>query len=291
MIQRKPLTAFLFLLPALAVYVLIVIYPLFQGAFLSLTDSKVGNAGNFVGAENYRELVGDTEVMRALGVTLAYAAVVVVVQNGLGLLLARALFNRMRIRRLVSLLILLPTLMSAVMAAFVWSYLFSPTGGINALLKAVGLESLNRVWLGDPATALWAIALVNIWMFAGYSAAIFLAGYMNLPTELLDAAQVDGARGFRRFASVEWPLLAPALTVNVTLSLIGSLKVFELPLVMTNGGPAGSTTTLSMLIFSKIFGGQGSFAYGTAIAILLLVVVVVIAGTTQSLLRRREERI
>ena len=127
MIQRKPLTAFLFLLPALAVYVLIVIYPLFQGAFLSLTDSKVGNAGNFVGAENYRELVGDTEVMRALGVTLAYAAVVVVVQNGLGLLLARALFNRMRIRRLVSLLILLPTLMSAVMPAF--AALFAQEGG------------------------------------------------------------------------------------------------------------------------------------------------------------------
>ncbi|KTS05282.1 carbohydrate ABC transporter permease [Microbacterium testaceum] len=291
MIHRKPLTAALFLAPALAIYLLIVAYPLFQGISLSLTDSKVGNAGHFVGAANYAKLATDGDVVRALGITVVYAAVVVVVQNGIGLLLARALYNRPRVRRLGNALVLVPTLMSAVMAAFIWNSLLSPDGSINSLLRAAGLDALTRVWLGDPATALWAIALVNIWMFAGYSASIFLAGYMNLPSDLLDAARVDGASGWQRFTAVEWPLLAPALTVNITLSLIGSLKVFELPLVMTNGGPAGSTTTLTMLIFFKIFGGQGSFAYGATIATLLLVVVVVLASTTQALLRRREDRI
>ena len=291
MIQRRPATAALFLAPALVVYIVIVGYPLIQGLYLSVTDSKVGNAADFVGLANYSRLIADSDVTRALGVTIAYALVVVVVQNTIGLALARALFVRAGARRIGSTLILVPTLMSAVMAAFIWNSLFAPDGAINALLRALGLDDLTRVWLGDPSTALWAIAVVNIWMFAGYSAAIFLAGYMNLPSELVDAARVDGASGWRRFTAVEWPLLAPALTVNVTLALIGSLKVFELPLVMTNGGPAGATTTLSMLIFSKIFGGQGSFAYGATIAVLLLVVVVVIAGTTQTLLRRREELI
>lgn len=291
MIQRRPATAALFLAPALVVYIVIVGYPLIQGLYLSVTDSKVGNAADFVGLANYSKLIADSDVTRALGVTIAYALVVVVVQNTIGLALARALFVRAGARRIGSTLILVPTLMSAVMAAFIWNSLFAPDGAINALLRALGLDDLTRVWLGDPSTALWAIAVVNIWMFAGYSAAIFLAGYMNLPSELVDAARVDGASGWRRFTAVEWPLLAPALTVNVTLALIGSLKVFELPLVMTNGGPAGATTTLSMLIFSKIFGGQGSFAYGATIAVLLLVVVVVIAGTTQTLLRRREELI
>ncbi len=291
MIHRKPLTAVAFLAPALVVYLLIIAYPLIQGLYLSATDSKVGNASNFIGIANYAALASDSDVMRALGVTVAYAIVVVVVQNALGLALARALYVRPRIRQLGNTVILIPTLMSAVMAAFVWNSLLAPSGAINTLLKSIGLDSLAHVWLGDPSTALWAIALVNVWMFAGYSAAIFLAGYMNLPSELLDASNVDGASGWRRFASVEWPLLAPALTVSVTLSLIGSLKIFELPLVMTNGGPAGSTTTLTMLIFSKIFGGQGSFAYGATIAVLLLVVVVLFAGITQSLLRRREERI
>ena len=291
MIHRRPLVALAFIAPALAMYLAIIVYPLVQGLVLSVTNSKIGNAGDFVGAANYLAMAKDGNVMRALGVTVAYAVVVVIAQNAIGLGLARALFMRPRVRQLGSTLILVPTLMSAVMAAFVWNSLLAPDGAVNSLLKSLGLSTLTHVWLGDPSTALWAIALVNIWMFSGYSAAIFLAGYMNLPTELLDASSVDGAAGWRKFVSIEWPLLAPATTVNVTLSLLGSLKVFELPFVMTNGGPAGSTTTLTMLIFQKIFGGQGSFAYGATIAVLLLVVVVLFAGATQSLLRRREERI
>jgi len=292
MITRRPLVAVAFMAPAVALYLILVVYPLVQGLILSTTDSKIGNAADFVGLKNYAALANDSDVIRALGVTIAYAVVVVIAQNAVGLALARALFMRPRIRQLGSTLILLPTLMSAVMAAFVWNSLLAPDGAINALLKALGLGTLTHVWLGDPSTALWAIAVVNIWMFAGYSAAIFLAGYMNLPAELIDASSVDGASGWRRFTAVEWPLLAPATTVGVTLSLIGSLKVFELPFVMTNGGPAGSTTTLTMVIYVKIFGGgHGGFAYGATIAVLLLVIVVVFAGVTQALLRRREERI
>ncbi|MFC8799137.1 carbohydrate ABC transporter permease [Promicromonospora sp. NPDC057138] len=291
MIHRRPLVAVAFIAPAVALYLAVIVYPLLQGLVLSVTDSKIGNVGAFVGAANYAALASDGDVMRALGITVAYAVVVVIAQNAVGLALARALYMRPRVRQLGSTLILVPTLMSAVMAAFVWNSLLAPDGAINSLLRSLGLSTLTHVWLGDPSTALWAIALVNIWMFAGYSAAIFLAGYMNMSSELLDASSVDGAAGWRRFVSIEWPLLAPATTVGVTLSLIGSLKVFELPFVMTNGGPAGSTTTLTMLIFAKVFGGQGSFAYGATISVLLLVVVVLFAGVTQSLLRRREERI
>jgi len=291
MIHRRPLVAVAFMAPAVALFLAIIVYPLVQGLVLSTTDSKIGETGHFVGGANYSAMASDGDVMRALGITVSYAVVVVIAQNAIGLGLARALFMRPRIRQLGSTLILVPTLISAVMAAFVWNSLLAPDGAINSLLRSFGLGSLTHVWLGDPSTALWAIAVVNIWMFAGYSAAIFLAGYMNLSAELLDAANVDGAAGWRRFVSVEWPLLAPATTVAVTLSLIGSLKVFELPFVMTNGGPAGSTTTLTMVIFNKIFGGQGSFAYGATVAVLLLVVVVLFAGVTQALLRRREERI
>jgi raffinose/stachyose/melibiose transport system permease protein len=208
---------------------------------------------------------------------VVYAAVVVVVQNGLGLLFASLLFRRPRVRKSLNVVLLTPTLVSPVMAAFIWSYLFAPDGGINALLGLLGLDSLQHVWLGDTSTALYSVAAVNIWMFTGYSCAIFLAGYMSVPTELLDAAAVDGASGWQRFRSVEWPMLAPALTVNVTLSLIGSLKVFEFPLVLTNGGPAGATDTLTMLVYRNVFGG--------------LVTVVVLSSATSSLLRLRERRI
>lgn len=291
MISRRPLAALGFLAPAMVIYVVVVIYPLFSSARLSLTDSVAGNVGNFVGLENFRELFDDSDVLAALWRTLAYAAVVVVAQNGIGLMLARAFFRRIRTQRPLSVMMLLPMLISPLMAAFMWSALFAPDGAINSALEAVGLGSWTRIWLGDPSTALWAIAFVNVWMFAGYSTAIFLAGYMNMPNEILEAARVDGASGWTRFRHIEWPLLAPALTVNVTLSLIGSLKVFEYPLVMTNGGPASSTTTLTLLIYQKIFGGQGSFAYGITISLLLLIVVLALSTFINTVLRRREERI
>ncbi|MFF7281227.1 sugar ABC transporter permease [Streptomyces griseorubiginosus] len=290
MIHRRRATMAAFLLPAIAVYAVFMLYPLGRGIYLSMTDSLGGPIAHFVGTEQYRAMADDPDVTAALWHTIVYAAVVVIVQNGLGLLFASMLFRRPQVRKTLSVTLLTPTLVSPVMAAFIWSYLFAPDGGINALLGLLGLDSLEHVWLGDTSTALYAVAAVNIWMFAGYSCAIFLAGYMNLPTELLDAAAVDGANGWRRFRSIEWPMLAPALTVNVTLSLIGSLKVFEFPLVLTNGGPAGSTETLTTLVYRNVFGG-GKFALGIAISVLLLVTVVVLSSATSSLLRLRERRI
>ncbi|MEU6355275.1 sugar ABC transporter permease [Streptomyces sp. NPDC047072] len=290
MIHRRRATMAAFLLPAIAVYAVFMLYPLGRGIYLSMTDSLGGPIAHFVGTEQYRAMADDPDVTAALWHTILYAAVVVIAQNGLGLLFASMLFRRPKVRKALSVTLLTPTLVSPVMAAFIWSYLFAPDGGINALLGLLGLDSLEHVWLGDTSTALYAVAAVNIWMFAGYSCAIFLAGYMSLPTELLDAAAVDGANGWRRFRSIEWPMLAPALTVNVTLSLIGSLKVFEFPLVLTNGGPAGSTETLTTLVYRNVFGG-GKFALGIAISVLLLVTVVVLSSATSSLLRLRERRI
>jgi raffinose/stachyose/melibiose transport system permease protein len=117
---------------------------------------------------------------------------------------------------------------------------------------------------------------------------IYLAGYVNIDQEILDAAALDGATGFSRFRLLEWPLITPALTVNLTLNVIGALRVFELPLVMTNGGPASSTITLNMLIYRDLFGVGGQFAYATSIAMFSLVLVVAIAIVLTTLLRARE---
>ncbi|MER7186923.1 sugar ABC transporter permease [Streptomyces hyaluromycini] len=290
MFHRRRATMAAFLLPAIAVYSVFMLYPLVRGLYLSFTDSLGGPVAHFVGLQQYQAMADDPAVSAALWHTVLYALVVVVVQNGLGLLFASMLFRRPRVRQALNVVLLTPTLISPVMAAFIWSYLLAPGGGLNGLLDAVGLGSLQHVWLGDPHTALYAVAAVNIWMFTGYSCAIFLASYMSMPTELLEAAALDGARGWRRFRSIEWPLLAPALTVNVTLSLIGSLKVFEFPLVLTNGGPAGATDTLTLLVYRNIFGG-GKFALGVALSVLLLVTVVVLSSATNSLLRLRERRI
>ncbi|GAA5146710.1 sugar ABC transporter permease [Microbacterium pseudoresistens] len=275
------------LLPALAIYGVFTIYPIVQGLFLSFTDTKGGPKADFAGTANYEYAFSQPLTGQAVVNTLFYAVIVVIVQNGLGLVFARILSKKSdRVRTTISMILLCPALISPVMASFIWSYLYRPDTGFNAVLEMLGLEALQRVWLGDPSTALGAVAAVNIWMFAGYSTAIFLAGFLSLPQDLLEAAEIDGAGPWRRFFRVEWPLLAPSLTVNVSLSLIGCLKVFEFPLVLTGGGPVGSTQTLSLLIYNNIFGGD--FAYGLALAMILLVLIAVVAGGVNTLLRRRE---
>jgi raffinose/stachyose/melibiose transport system permease protein len=285
--KRRRRTAVLFLLPALIVYGLFILYPLVRGVLLSFTDNMGGPVSEFVGLRQYESLLRDPTALAALGHTVVYAAVVLVVQTTLGLFAAAALAHRARIRRTVSSLLLLPALISPVMASFIWSYLYRPDGGINTLLGEVGLQAFQRIWLGDTSIALYAVAAVNIWMFVGYSCVIFLAGYAGIPRELHDAARIDGANRWQRFRRVEWPMLAPALTVNVTLSLIGSLGVFDFPLVLTGGGPVDSTNTLALLIYRHIF-NSSDFAMAAATAVLLLVLVVVVSTAASVLLRRRE---
>jgi raffinose/stachyose/melibiose transport system permease protein len=285
--RRRRYTAVLFLAPALAVYGLFILYPLVRGVLLSFTDNMGGPVSDFVGLAQYETLLRDPTALAALGHTVVYAAVVLVVQTTLGLFAASVLAHRARIRRTVSSLLLLPALISPVMASFIWSYLYRPDGGINTLLGEVGLQAFQRIWLGDTSIALYAVAAVNIWMFVGYSCVIFLAGYAGIPRELLDAARIDGANRWQRFWRVEWPMLAPALTVTVTLSLVGSLGVFDFPLVLTGGGPADSTNTLALLIYRHIF-NNSDFAMAAATAVLLLVLVIVVSTAASVLLRRRE---
>jgi raffinose/stachyose/melibiose transport system permease protein len=285
--RRGRYMSILFILPAAAVYGLFILYPLVRGVLLSLTDNTGGPTDEFVGTEQYSTLIHDPAALDALWHTVLYAAVVVVVQTALGLLAASVLARRIRIRRTVSNVLLLPALISPVMASFIWSYLYRPDGGINTFLGSIGLQALQHVWLGDASIALYAVAAVNIWMFAGYSCIIFLAGYAGIPADLLDAADIDGAGRWQRFRKVEWAMLAPALTVNVTISLIGSLGVFDFPLVLTGGGPVGSTDTLALLVYRDIF-NNSDFGMGAATAVLLLVLVLLVSTAASVLLRRRE---
>jgi raffinose/stachyose/melibiose transport system permease protein len=165
--------------------------------------------------------------------------------------------------------------------------MYSPTGAVNRGFGALGLNGLQQDWLGNPSIALWAIVAVINWQFAGYSMVIFLAGLQSIPNEIVEAAAVDGAGAFRRFWYVTRPMLAPALTVNLILSMIGGLKLFDQVWVLTNGGPGTATETLSTLIYKDAF-QFGEFAYSAALALVLTVFVAVVSGVQYRALRRQE---
>jgi raffinose/stachyose/melibiose transport system permease protein len=276
------------MLPATLLYAVLVIYPTVEAIQMSLTNAQGLRGGAFIGLGNYRALLQDPQVTAALKNTLIYTVVVVVVQNALGLGVAAWLYTHPRLRTLVRSGMLLPAMMALVAVAYLWEFIYSPIGGpLNTVLGGLGLHSLEQSWLGNPATALMAIAGSYIWMYLGYTATIFLANYLAIPNSVMEAAALDGATGWRRFRHIDWRLLAPSLTVNVTLSTIGSLRVFDLPFIMTAGGPGTSTQTLSFVIYNDGF-DNFQFAYATAIAVVLLVITIVASVLVTTFLRRRE---
>jgi raffinose/stachyose/melibiose transport system permease protein len=274
--------------PALLLYAFIVVYPALRGLSLSFTDTHGIVGGHYVGLANYRRMLSDPAMRAALVNTLAFVAVVVVVQNGLALVLAYWLNKLPAVRNIARAGLLVPAMLAIISVGYVWSAIYSPLGGqLNTILGWLGLDSLEHVWLGNPRTALVAIAAANIWMYLGYSTTIFLANYLAIPRDLLEAAALDGASGFSRFRHLDWPLLAPSLTVNITLSVIGSLRVFEMPFVMTRGGPDNATKTLALIIYNASF-DLFEYGYGTAVAVVLMILTIAMSVLITVGLRRRE---
>lgn len=281
-------TAIALIAPAAILFIVFVIYPLGRGIQLSFTDATGPGGGNFIGFQNYIRAFHDPTVRAALVNTLYYTVVVVIIQNGIALFLAYWMFKLKRVRGISRAGLLLPAMMAFVAVAYLWSYIYSPLHGpLDTVMDTLGLHWLEPVWLGQPSTALMSIAAVYIWMFTGYTATIYLANYIAIDPNLLEAASIDGAHGWKRFWLVDWKLLAPSFTINITLSVLGSLRVFDLPFIMTQGGPGNATQTLSLAIYNESFTGF-QFAYGTTLAVLLLVLTVIVGVIQATILRRRE---
>ncbi|MCF7364544.1 sugar ABC transporter permease [Vibrio sp. A1-b2] len=280
-----------FLIPALFLYLMFTIYPVFKGISLSMTEYAGVGEATWVGLDNYREIFSDQRYVQVLKNTLIYGIVVVVFQNGLGLIFAAILNSIPSVRDALRTALLVPSMLSLVIAGYVWQYLYAPMGGgLNELFASFGMGSMQQIWLGDSSIALFSVAAVHVWMFVGYSTAIFLAGYAGISTEIKDAARVDGVSPVKSFFHIDIPLLAPAITVNVTLATIGTLKSFEFPFIMTGGGPDYATMTLGLKIFQLIF---QDFKYGSAAAlsVVMIVLVALITIIQNSYLRAREDRI
>lgn len=287
--RQKPRSSklWVFIIPALIFYVFVVLWPSLQGAGFAFTDwNGLSQAKSFVGIENFLTMAKDPQALSAIGHTLLIAVTITIIQNLVGLLLALGVNTRIKSRNVLRVLFFAPAIIVPVATGYLWQNLFSPNGAINALLDTLGLGFLKQDWLGDGNIAIWCICVVIIWQFAGYSMVIFLANLQSVPTEIIEASYVDGAGPFRRFWSIIRPELAPAITINLMLSIIGGLKIFDQVWVMTNGGPGGSTETMSTLIYKNAF-QFGNFGYGIAIALVLSVLVAVISGSQYALLGRQ----
>jgi raffinose/stachyose/melibiose transport system permease protein len=261
------------------------------GGWYAFTDwDGISRHAKFVGLDNFREIFNDPAARGALEHTLILAFTFVAAANAIGLALALALNRTLKTRTFLRALFFAPVVMSSLAVAYVWQFIFSFSGPLNKGLGAVGLEEWQRPWTGDPSWALFTIWVVLVWQFVGLSMVMYLAGLQSIPEELDEASAVDGASTFRRFRTITLPLLAPAITVSVTLSLIYGLGVFDQVIAVTGGGPVDASETLATQIYKQTF-AFGRFGYGTALSLLLTVLITVLALSQLLILRAREKRL
>ncbi|WP_328869280.1 sugar ABC transporter permease [Streptomyces sp. NBC_00287] len=288
---RRPRTTppWWFALPALLLFAFVVLVPSARGVYYAFTDWDGLNPDfSFVGLGNFADMFSDADAKQAIWHTLLIAVSITFIQNALGLALALGVNTAIKSRNLLRVFLFAPAVITPIVTAYLWRNLLGPQGAVNSLLGAVGLDGWRQDWLGSPSLALWSVVAVIVWQFAGYSMVIFVAGLQSVPKEVHEAAEIDGAGPVRRFWSVTRPLLAPAITINLMLSIIGGIKLFDQVYALTGGGPGHATDTISTLIYKDAF-TLGEFGYSIALAVVLTIIVAV-ASTGQYLVLARNER-
>jgi len=288
--RRRPSTPpWWFAAPAMLLFAFVVLVPSVRGIYYAFTDwDGLDPHFSVVGLGNFAKMLDDPNAGQAIWHTLLIAVAITLIQNGFGLLLALGVNTIIKSRNVLRVFLFAPAVVTPIVTAYLWRNLLGPDGAVNSLLGVVGLGALRQDWLGDPELALWSIVGVIVWQFGGYSMVIFLAGLQSIPREIYEAAAIDGTSSIRRFWSVVRPLLAPAFTINLMLSIIGGIKLFDQVYALTGGGPGHATDTISTLIYKDAF-TLGEFGYSIALAV-VLTIIVAIASSGQYFFLARNER-
>ena len=286
---HRTLSPYLFVAPALAVFAFAVLVPFVTTGYYSLTEWNGYGDQVFVGLRNYVDAVQDTVFQTSFINVVVYILVTLVVEVLVGLMLAGLVLTVRRGSIWFRVAIFTPVMLPMVVVAILWSFVYNPDFGLlNAALIQFGLEDWTRVWLGDEQTALLAICVVSGWVYAGFYMTIFYAALRQVPSEVVEAARLDGAGEWNIFWRIRVPIIRNAIEVAVLLCVTGGFQSFDLFYVMTNGGPFHATEIPTTYLVQAVF-RTGEVGYGSAMAVILTIVVVAI-GLLLAALRRTADR-
>ncbi len=277
-----------FLLPALALYVVFVFFPIIQAARFSLFDwNGLGPLDEFVGTANFERALGDPVFHNAVIHNAVIVVLSLAVQIPFALALALMLNRRFRGRSFLRLVFFAPYVIAEVITAIVATLVLQPNGLADWLLTTAGLEDSYHPWLADPDTVLVALFFVITWKYFGFHMILLLAGLQGIPHEIEEAAAIDGASRWQSIRHITLPLLGPTIRVSVFLSIIGSLQLFDLVWVTTRGGPVNASNTMAVYMFDRGF-GRFQFGYGSAVAVILFLLCFALALAYQRWVLRRD---
>lgn len=282
---------YVLLAPALIVYLLFAVYPMIDVTRMSFSSwNGLSPQAKFVGLANYRAVMTQDPVFwGALWNTLIWTTTAVIVPNLIAFGVALALNQNIPGRSGLRIVFYLPVIIASIAVATIWKWMYDPFFGLfNGLLTSLGLTGWIMDWLGDKKIALWSVFVAHVWQSVGFSMVLFLAGLQSVSTTLIEAARIDGAGRWGVFRYVTLPALVPTMTVVFVLSLINSLKAFDIVYGMTGGGPAQSTQMLAMWAYTQSM-QLGVFGRGAAVSVVLLLITLVVVIPYMRWIFKRED--
>jgi raffinose/stachyose/melibiose transport system permease protein len=278
----------LFLLPALLLYGLFVLYPITQSVRYSGYDwNGLEPLTEWVGLQNFRDAFADPDFVEAIQHNFIIIGLSLALQIPFAISLAVLLNRKLKGRGLFRTMYFAPFILSEVVTGVVWRQIYRPEGLFDVMLGSVGAESLTREWLADPNIALYSLFFVISWKYFGFHMVLIMAGLQTIPGELEEAASIDGATWWQGFRFVTLPLLGPTIRVSMFLSIIGALQLFDLVWVTTKGGPVNSTATMATYLVDWGF-RRGQFGYASAVSVIIFALSLVVALLYQRFVLRRD---
>ncbi|ANZ41217.1 sugar ABC transporter permease [Lentzea guizhouensis] len=285
---RTRLELALLLTPGLVLFTGFVLVPIGVAGVYSLYSwNGFGPLTDFVGLKNYVEALSGDVFQSAIGHNLIIASLSIIVQLPLSIGLALLLNRKLRGRAFLRMVVFAPYVLSEAVTAVIWLLMLQPGGFVDQVLRNVGLGGLVQQWLADPAIVLYTLFVVITWKYIGFGVILLLAGLQGVPSELREAAALDGATAWQTTRHVVLPLLGPTIRVWIFLSVIGSLQLFDLVWIMTLGGPANASTTMATYLIDHGF-KRYEFGFGSAVAVILFIICFTFALFYQRFALRRD---
>lgn len=281
---NKSVAYWLFLTPCLLALCIVLAIPLFSGVYYSFTDWNGTSVSGFTGLDNYRRLFADTDFINSLFFTGKFAITSIIGINVIGLCLALLVTQKFRLSTPLRTAFFMPNLIGGIILGFIWQFIFIRS--FEAIGEAVGSNFFSG-WLSTTEKGFWGLVILYVWQMAGYIMIVYISFLNNIPDELLEAAMIDGASTWQRFWRIKFPMLAPAFTVSLFLTLSGAFKVYDQNLALTGGGPFNSTEMAAMNIYNTAFRIQ-DMSYAQAKAVVFLLIIVVISVIQIYITRKRE---
>ncbi|CAM4461271.1 multiple sugar transport system permease protein [Paenibacillus endophyticus] len=286
--QRK-LILISFLSIPLALLCLFTYYPAVKLIYLSFTDwNGISKSSEWLGLSNYKEIFTNSDLFGVFIHQIPYV-IIGVIQNIIAIVFAVILNSKLRGRNVFRVMLFLPFIMNAVAVAFMFQYVFDTTNGsLNSLLGMIGLSSLQQSWLGDMSLVNFSLASIGFWRFMGYNMVIYLGAMQSIPGDMYEAAKIDGSNRFQTLWYLTIPNLTKIIQLNMFLTLSGALAVFDLPFVLTKGGPAGASETFLLKTIETAF-QFNNYGLASAMSVVLLLFTVLILGIQNAVINRKGE--